>query len=226
MPQFGPGELKTARVPMTNPTAKAFDYVADLYMGTNLALMAETPFHLDAQESKDISLPVTMPTVAGTYPVHIGVFSGGVNIGLYRATEDVVIISVADRWVSPTGYNDPDNKWVYEAKACDGDFYSWAGNYMADYGHYVEYLVEPSLSCSKVRIYAAGYAHYLHLNPHIDIDLDYNGGWHNIFRGYISWGTWVEISIPAGMKVVSKARIKSNLSDAHFRLYEFEFWGH
>lgn len=95
MPQFSPGELKTARVPMTNPTGSAFDYLADLYMGTNLALMAETSFHLEALESKNISLPITMPTVAGTYPVYIGVFSGGVNIGLWRATEDVVIVPVA-----------------------------------------------------------------------------------------------------------------------------------
>ncbi|MBA7506485.1 hypothetical protein ES706_05176 [subsurface metagenome] len=112
MPQFSPEESKTARVPMTNPTGKAFDYVADLYMGTNLALMAETSFHLEALESKNISLPITMPAVTGTYPVYIGVFSGGVNIGLWRATEDVVIapVGVAEfvyvssiRWTRPGG---------------------------------------------------------------------------------------------------------------------------
>lgn len=91
MPEFSPGESRTAIVAMSNPTAKAFDYVAELYMGTDLALMAQAPFHLEAEESEDISLPVTMPSVAGAYPVHIGVFSGGQSIGLYKAVEDVII---------------------------------------------------------------------------------------------------------------------------------------
>ena len=91
MPEFAPGVKKTAVVPMTNPTAKVFDYTAELYMGVNLALMASADFHLNAGETKDISLSVTMPTEAGTYPVHIGVFSGGENIALYHATEDVII---------------------------------------------------------------------------------------------------------------------------------------
>jgi len=94
MPQFAPGVTKTAKVLMTNPTAKPFDYNGVLYMGTNLAVMAEVPFHLEAGGQKDISFPVTMPTAAGTYPVHIGVFSGGQSIGLYKATEDVVIMPV------------------------------------------------------------------------------------------------------------------------------------
>ncbi len=91
MPEFSPGEAKTAIVTMANPTVVAFDYLVELYMGTNLALMASKDFHLEAGEAKDISLPVTMPSVSGTYPVYIGVFSSGVSIGLYKAVEDVVI---------------------------------------------------------------------------------------------------------------------------------------
>lgn len=91
MPEFSPGESKTAIVTMSNPKAKPFDYTAELYMGTDLALMAGEDFHLEAEGSKDVSLPITMPSTPGTYPVHIGVFSGGQSIGLYKATEDVVI---------------------------------------------------------------------------------------------------------------------------------------
>lgn len=93
MPQFEPEESKTAVMPMTNPTAKLFDYLAELYMGTDLAIMSQAPFQLEAGEQKDISFPVTMPSVPGTYPVHIGVSVAGENIALYKATQDVVIVA-------------------------------------------------------------------------------------------------------------------------------------
>jgi len=96
MPEFAPGVEKTAVVPMSNPTTKAFDYTAELYMGVNLALMTSTNFHLEAGESKDIDMPVVMPSEPGTYPVYIGVFSGGQFIEpLYQATEDVRIAAPA-----------------------------------------------------------------------------------------------------------------------------------
>jgi len=91
MPEFNTGEQKTAIVPMANPTVKAFDYMVQLYMGTDLAVMSEASFHLEPGETKDIAMPVTMPDVVGTYPVYIGVFSDGVNIVLYKTIEDVVI---------------------------------------------------------------------------------------------------------------------------------------
>lgn len=96
MPQFNAGVSKTAKVTMRNPAAKAFDYEGVILMGTGLTEISRVAFHLDAGQSKDISFPVTMPSVAGTYPVYIGVFSGGVSIALYKATEDVVI-------AAPTG---------------------------------------------------------------------------------------------------------------------------
>ncbi|GAJ15983.1 unnamed protein product, partial [marine sediment metagenome] len=91
MQEFSPGEQKIAVVPMTNPTARAFDYVAELYMGAALDLMASVPFHLDAGESKDVRLPVTMPSAAGTYPVNVAVFSEGEFLPPVHEGESVVI---------------------------------------------------------------------------------------------------------------------------------------
>jgi len=76
---------------MRNPTGKAFDYTGFIYLGTDLAVVSEKAFSLAAGEEKQVSFPVVMLSSPGTYPVHIGVFSGGQSIALYRATEDVQI---------------------------------------------------------------------------------------------------------------------------------------
>jgi len=95
MPQFMPGEAKTAKATMRNPTARAFDYEGVIYLGTDLQEMSRQPFSLNASEERVIGFPIIMPGVPGVYPVHIGVFSGGKSIGLYRATEDVQIAQAA-----------------------------------------------------------------------------------------------------------------------------------
>ena len=91
MPQFSPGEEKTARVTMTNPTAKAFGYRMVLYMGVNMVAMGDAEFSLNAGESKDIAIPVVMPTNPGVYPVYLDVWSGETLLGHYQANEDVEI---------------------------------------------------------------------------------------------------------------------------------------
>ena len=92
MPQFDAGVSKIAKAVMQNPTGKAFDYDGVILMGTGLTEVSRVPFHLNANESKEISFPVVMPLVAGIYPFYICVLSSGVSIaGPYKG-EDITIV--------------------------------------------------------------------------------------------------------------------------------------
>jgi len=93
--EFEPGSVHTAKATMTNPTNTGFDYEAYLYMGIDLAVVSASFFHLNADESKQAEFSVVMPATPGIYPVHLGIFSGGQNIALYKADEDVIIVAPA-----------------------------------------------------------------------------------------------------------------------------------
>jgi len=92
MPEFNAGELKTAKATMRNPTGKAFSYTAALIVGVPEAARSEASFSIPAGEEKVISFPLAMPSLAGTYPVHVYVVSEGKEVGLHRAVEDVTIV--------------------------------------------------------------------------------------------------------------------------------------
>lgn len=100
MPEFSQGEIKTAIAPMSNPTGKSFAYTAELYLGLPKAASSGViSFSLAAGETRNISFPVAMPTVEGTYPVYIDVYSAGQLIGAYQAIEDVAIVAPAAEFV-------------------------------------------------------------------------------------------------------------------------------
>jgi len=93
MPQFSPGESKTAKVVMKNPTSKAFSYNASLILGLPEVAKSEKAFSIPAGGELEVNFPVTMPSTPGEYLVFLSVFSGGVSIGLYQSMENVVIVA-------------------------------------------------------------------------------------------------------------------------------------
>lgn len=93
MPEFAPGESKVALA--TFPVKPAgLPCTAELWLASNgikVATSGEIPFVATGLD-QSIALPITMPDT-GTFPVHLGVFSNGQLIYLFRADEDVVIVS-------------------------------------------------------------------------------------------------------------------------------------
>ena len=125
-------------------------------------------------------------------------------------------------WFPPTGHDDVNNEWQNEANAYDDNIGTYA-NTDADDEYYLE-LICAEMLCKKIRIYANRY-NYGSYDPDIDVDVYYDSGWHNINSGIITKDTWVEISIPAGEKSLTKMRIKGNAGSGDLRLFEAQFGG-
>lgn len=125
MYQFEPGVLKTATVPLTNTGLVTFDYHTVIYLGVNQVAMAESEDTIGGGQTVSVILPVTMPAVAGVYPVYLSVFSGGNLVRHLRASQDVEILAVAtqvefqsavvyDFYYQAT-YNSAWEQWFYQA---------------------------------------------------------------------------------------------------------------
>ncbi len=101
-PTFEAGEVRTAVAQMTNPTAKAFSYTAELYLDiTKVASSGAIAFSLAPGETKPISFPVAMPAFEGAFPVYLDAFVGTELVGAYQATEDVTVIIIPAIIIGP-----------------------------------------------------------------------------------------------------------------------------
>ncbi|MFA5163808.1 MAG: SBBP repeat-containing protein [Patescibacteria group bacterium] len=158
---------------------------------------------------------------------------GGINGGVWKldsagnkvweyiseayAQSDIVTTNL---WKKPTGYNDADNLWVNEIAAYDGSLLSSAiSSCEGTWSSFLELLITPD-TYDKIRFQAvfegAG-------SPIVDIDVYYDGDWHDIYQGEFAQSEWVEKSIAAG-PLVSKARIRfSSSNTADIKLNEIDF---
>ncbi len=101
-PTFEAGEVRTAVAQMTNPTAKAFSYTAELYLDiTKVASSGSIPFSLAAGETREVRFPVTLPVAEGTFPVYLDAFVGVELVGAYQATEDVTVVIIPAIIIGP-----------------------------------------------------------------------------------------------------------------------------
>ncbi len=90
---------------------------------------------------------------------------------------------------------------------------------------FIELVVLPATLCNKIRFYIDTYtSSYITL---VDVDVYYEGGWHNVYNGAFTKGEWNEQSIPDGSFVVSRVRLSfyNNHPLTTIRVYldEFDF---
>lgn len=95
MPQFSPGESKTAIAPIVAKPS-GMDCEAELFLGpddaTKVGSSGRVPF-VSTGATKNVNLPITLPSSPGTYHGYIDVFAEGLRFLAYKLTEDVVITS-------------------------------------------------------------------------------------------------------------------------------------
>lgn len=93
MPQFQPGETKTAvlSIPVT---PAGLECSAELFLtadGTTMAATSGPQTFTSTGVAQGFQLPITMPQDPNTYQVRLVVMSGGSQIAGFQANEDVVI---------------------------------------------------------------------------------------------------------------------------------------
>ena len=104
MPEFAPGEAKTAVAPITvKPSGLSCG--AEIFLGpddmTKIVTSGMIAF-TSTGARQDVRLPVAMPAAEGDYHVYIDIYTEGILIAAYQAIEDVVIAGIAEfEYVSP-----------------------------------------------------------------------------------------------------------------------------
>lgn len=133
------------------------------------------------------------------------------------------LITTPATWVSPTSHIDPDNEWYMEFWAYDGRLSTRAHTIWgdADWSSYLILLINEQY-INKVKFYAEDARGW---TDKIDIDVWYEGDWHDAYEGVFAYLEWVEKSIPAGTKLVSKARVRFHRGDPAYvpDIYLYEF---
>ncbi len=141
----------------------------------------------------------------------------------------VSTITGTQAWASPTGHVDGDDIWADEALAYDGNTTTFAYTTLAKdtWGSYLQ-LSHASLKCSKLRYFASIDNDTPPVTDKmIDLDVYYDGAWHDIFQGTLTESAWVEHEL-GGIYTATAARVRFKYSGGFIveqaKLYEFAFY--
>jgi len=111
---------------------------------------------------------------------------------------------VMAEYISPTGFVDSGGTWTGEQYVYDGDLHSGATCLVPPlaWSNYIELTTSP-IYCSKVKFHA----YYGNGISKIDVDVYYDGAWHDVFEGAFISMVWVEKSI-GSTQYVTKMRCR------------------
>ncbi len=132
------------------------------------------------------------------------------------------------RWISPTGYSDPEYSWHDEIYSFDGNTETKAGCTITRIGWrwtpWLELTLPQAIGCNKIRFYA--WYDEDHCDE-VDVDIYFNGNWHHVFQGSYTGYQWVQKTF--NEQSVTKARISFHvkrwiLSPVTADLHEFQFY--
>lgn len=90
--KFEVGVAKIARVRLTNPAAKQFTYLAELYIEvTRVATSGVNQVTVPAGGTVDADFAITMPQAEGNYQLYLDVWEGATLLGYYKVTEKIAV---------------------------------------------------------------------------------------------------------------------------------------
>ena len=127
-----------------------------------------------------------------------------------------------EEWVSPTGFEDPENEWSDETNAYDGNTGTYA-SLSTDGATWRGFLVLTieSIESNKLRFWIDCDCGML-----VDIDVYWKGEWKDVFEDLllpIDVNQWIEKSFSGG--TVTKMRIRFGYGEFEYaRVHEVEFW--
>jgi hypothetical protein len=120
----------------------------------------------------------------------------------------------------PDSVSDPSGGWNNDGNAIDGNTSSYAySDGIDEWSDFLEFHLSSGMDCNKVRFWAGDSL------DGTDLDIYYDGSWHDVFQGGITDNQWVEKEL-GGIYNVTRARIRFENDQepgAVARINEFEF---
>jgi type II secretory pathway pseudopilin PulG len=148
--------------------------------------------------------------------------SGGSTVGTRQSFSTV---PPAVGWVAPASFGDPDGRWEFEARAYDGNPMTLARSYHnigdSQWSSFLHLSPAGAITADAVRLYARGLAQVSQL----DLDVELDGVWTDVYQGAFGGLGWIEHSFPAGQVTDARIRFYATVAGEgfHWELNEFQF---
>jgi len=129
-------------------------------------------------------------------------------------------------WVSPTGHQDPGNKWIDEVYAYDGNTGSYATDQSrATTGQWLVLEITPSIYCTGLKFVTDSNGGGWNAIDSVDVEVYKDGAWVNVY-GELPLATPTENVVSFEGGIVTQARYRFKLAQTGFLvwLYEFHFF--